>query len=81
MAIKRSDLVDTENAGFYQLISRCVRRAFLCGIDEETGKDYEYRRQWIEARILFLADIFAIEVYGYAVMHNHKNVGSIFEQL
>ena len=74
MAIKRSELIDTENAGFYHLISRCVRRAFLCGIDEESGKDYEHRRQWLEARILSLADIFAIEVYGYAVMHNHDHL-------
>jgi len=52
MAIKRSELIDPENAGYYHLISRCVRRAFLCGEDPETKINYDYRRQWIEDRIL-----------------------------
>ena len=74
MAIKRSDLIDSENAGYYHLISRCVRRAFLCGVDDETGVSYEHRRAWIEQRILQLATIFSIEVYSYAVMHNHYHL-------
>jgi hypothetical protein len=69
MAIKRSELIDPENAGYYHLISRCVRRAFLCGKDPDTNKDYEHRRQWIENSILELAQYFAIEVYSYVVMH------------
>jgi hypothetical protein len=63
MAIPRKDLIDSENAGYYHLISRCVRRAFLCGHDPETGKDFDHRRQWIEDRILALAKVFSIEVY------------------
>ncbi|TQV72778.1 hypothetical protein FLL45_15015 [Aliikangiella marina] len=74
MAIKRSELIDAENAGYYHLISRCVRRAFLCGVDEITGASYEHRRAWIEQRILALARIFSIEVYSYAVMHNHYHL-------
>ena len=74
MAIKRSELIDTENAGYYHLITRCVRRAFLCGHDEETGQSFEHRREWIENRILTLANIFSVEVYSYAVMHNHYHL-------
>jgi len=74
MAIKRSEQIDPENAGYYHLTSRCVRRAFLCGIDEETGINYDYRRQWIEDRILELANLFSFEVYAYAVMHNHYHL-------
>ena len=74
MAIRRSDLIDTENAGYYHLVSRCVRRAFLCGTDEETGHCYEHRRQWIENRMLELATIFSIEIYSYAIMHNHYHL-------
>jgi len=74
MAIKRSELIDNENAGYYHLMNRCVRRTFLCGVDEETGRNYEHRREWIENRILKLADIFSIEVYAYAVMSNHYHL-------
>jgi REP element-mobilizing transposase RayT len=74
MAIKRSELIDPENAGYYHLISRCVRRAFLCGEDPDTNKDYNHRRQWIEDRIIELAQYFSIEIYSYAVMHNHYHL-------
>lgn len=79
MAIRRSDLIDNETPGFYHLISRCVRRAFLCGIDESTGTSYEHRREWIESRILDLAELFSIQVYSYAVMSNHYHLVVYFD--
>ncbi len=74
MAYPRSQLVSNEEPGFFHCVSRCVRRAFLCGFDSATGKDYEHRRQWIEDRIFRLADSFAVSVYAYAVMSNHTHV-------
>ena len=52
-------------------VNRCVRRGFLCGMDELTGKDYEHRRQWIRNRLEFLAGLFAMDVLGFSVMSNH----------
>ena len=74
MTYARSTLVDSENPGFYHLVSRCVRRAWLCGLDPITSRSYEHRRTWIEERITHLSKIFAVEVFGYAVMSNHYHI-------
>ena len=63
-----------EDTPYYHCVSRCVRRAYLCGEDQLTGKSYEHRRQWVQDRIHFLSQIFAIDICAYAVMSNHTHL-------
>ena len=68
MPTARSRLVDVSVTPWYHCISRCVRRAFLC------GEGREHRKQWIENRLKVLSGIFAVECAGFSVMDNHLHV-------
>ena len=71
MALPRSKYVKEGKEGVYHCFSRCVRRAFLCGYDTLTQRDFSHRKTWLVDRLRHLASIFAIEVCAYAIMETH----------
>ena len=71
MATPRTQLIDSQTPLCYHLVSRCVRRGWLCGFDPLTGCHYDHRKAWLEERLLRLAGSFAIDLFGYAIMSNH----------
>ena len=68
MAIPRKTLISLSDTPYYHCVSRCVRKAFLC------GDTYEHRRAWVEERLLKLAKVYCIDIAAYAVMSNHYHV-------
>lgn len=74
MTQARSTIVSTADTPYYHCVSRCVRRAYLCGFDRHSQTDYEHRRQWLEDKLHSTAETFAIKLCAYAVMSNHYHV-------
>lgn len=74
MGYPRKLFVPADIPGIYHCVSRCVRRAFLCGFDEHSGRSFEHRKYWIEHRILALARVFSVAIHAYAVMSNHVHL-------
>ncbi len=72
--IPRSLLFDPAEPGIYHCVNRCVRRAFLCGVDRMTGKNFDHRKEWIQGRLEYLAGQMGLDVLGFAVMSNHLHV-------
>lgn len=70
----RSDQFRSNEIAIVHCVQRCVRRAYLTGIDEVSGNDYSFRREWIRRRLEALASVFAIDILTYAILSNHLHV-------
>ncbi len=70
----RTEQFHAAEIGIVHAVQRCVRRAFLAGVDAVSGKDYSFRREWIRRRSEALASVFGIDVLTYAIMSNHMHL-------
>ncbi|WP_226564688.1 transposase [Shewanella chilikensis] len=70
----RRTQISLEDTTYYHCCSRVVRRAFLCGDDAYSGKNYDHRRGWVESLLFELEAVFAIDVAAFAIMSNHLHL-------
>ena len=68
MTLPRKRIVSADQANWYHIVSRCVRRAYLC------GDGFEHRKKMIRKRLVHLTQIFSIEIASYAIMDNHLHL-------
>jgi REP element-mobilizing transposase RayT len=74
MAVPRKEVVADGQTGVYHCISRCVRRAFLCGFDKYLNRSFEHRKEWIKDRLQLLVSNFAVDLASYSVMSGHIHI-------
>lgn len=72
--MRRKDTMNPLEPGIFHITSRCVRGAFLLGVNKRTGKDYSHRKAYLLRRIKELAKQFAIAVGWEAILNNHLHL-------
>ena len=70
----RKEIVREGEIGVYHTWSRCVQKAFLCGLDPETGIDFDYRRVGIKSLLEYQARVFAFDVGNNSDLSNHQHL-------
>ncbi len=69
--LSRYELFRSDEMAIVHVMNRTVRRCFLMGQDSLTGRNYDYRKDWIEQRMEYLAKYFGIDVLTYSILSNH----------
>lgn len=67
----RREVFSPDEIAIVHVMNRIVRRAFLMGTDPQTGKNYDYRRQWIEDLLQRFAASFGIDLLTFSILSNH----------
>ena len=73
MPTPRRHQFDSSKPVWIHAISRCVRRAFLCG-ENADGRSVEHRKIWTEQRLRLLAREAACEAAGFMIKTNHLHM-------
>ncbi len=57
-----ADVFASDEIAIVHVMNRVVRRCFLLGDDPVTGKNYDHRKQWIDAQLVTQAKSFGIDL-------------------
>jgi hypothetical protein len=74
MMTTRSETFNPLEMATLNCVSKCVRGQYLMGKDRRSGKDFDYRREWVESKVAALAKSFAIDVITISIMATHYHL-------
>jgi hypothetical protein len=77
MAIARKYQSHLGSTSICQCYVLCVRRAYLCRQGDQSGTNYEHRKQGLVSRLRFFLYVYGIDSCAYAVMSNHYHACSM----
>ena len=69
--LARADHFAPDEIAIVHVCNRVVRKSYLFGDDPVTGKNYNYRKGWIEELIKHQARFFGIDVLTFSILCNH----------
>lgn len=67
----RVEVFSPDEVAVVHVMNRVVRRCFLLGEDATTGKNYDYRKPWIEELFRRCSACFGIDLLAFAILSNH----------
>jgi hypothetical protein len=67
----RAETFAPDEIATVHVMNRVVRRCFLMGTDSLTGKNYDYRKEWLEEELERVAAYFAVDCLNFAILSNH----------
>ena len=69
--VARVEAFASDEIATIHVMNRVVRRCFLMGTDELTGRNYDHRKTWVEKELKRLAAGFGIDLLTFAILSNH----------
>lgn len=72
--LSRAEVIDPNDVTIVHVINRTVRRCFLLGNDDASGRNFDHRRIWIEELLQQFAACFGIDLLTFSLLSNHYHL-------
>jgi REP element-mobilizing transposase RayT len=72
--LTRGEVIDPHEINIVHVINRTVRRCFLFGNDQLSGKNFDHRKDWIEQLLQDFSACFGIDLLCYSILSNHYHL-------
>ena len=69
--LARRETIDPNEVVVAHICNRTVRKCFLMGQDESSGKNFDHRKVWIEQYLKQFSAQFGVDLLGFAILSNH----------